>query len=334
MEHTPEQILEIVHAASGLHAFLVLDDTTLGPAAGGIRTRAYPSPADARADAMKLARAMTLKCALAGLAAGGGKCVVIDHPQLDRAGAFAALGDRIEALAGRFRTAGDLGTTGTDLHVLGAHTRYVHEDMGPLAAAVGRGLRRCVEAAAAHAGWRGVRGRTAIVQGAGAIGAAAARELVAAGMDVRVSDLDAGRAAALAAAIGAATVPAFDALETAADLLAPCAVGGVITAEVAQRLPVRALVGAANNLLASPHAAQVLLTRGIVHVPDVVASGGAVVDGIGRTVMGLADRTPLIDALGDTAREVLGEAARTGRTAESVAVDLALARIAAARAPR
>src|SRR6185369_15681763 len=64
MAHTPEQVIEIEHAASGLHAFLVLDDTTLGPAAGGIRTRAYPSPADAQADAARLARAMTIKCAL------------------------------------------------------------------------------------------------------------------------------------------------------------------------------------------------------------------------------------------------------------------------------
>ena len=334
MAHTPEQVIEIEHAASGLHAFLVLDDTTLGPAAGGIRTRAYPSPADAQADAARLARAMTIKCALAGLTAGGGKCVVLDHPRLDRAAAFATLGDRIEALAGRFRTAGDFGTTEDDLRVLAAHTRYVHPDAGSLAAAVARGLRRCVEAAAAHSGWSGVTGRTAVVQGSGAIGAAAVRELIAAGMRVGVSDLDAGRAAAVAAATGAATVPAFDALEADVDLLAPCAIGGVITDQVAKHLRARMLVGAANNLLASPLAAHVLLARGITHVPDVIASAGAVIDGIGRTVMGLADRVPLIDALGDTAREVLAEAARAGRAPESVAVDIACARIAAARALR
>jgi leucine dehydrogenase len=334
MAHTPEQVIEIEDAASGLHAFLVLDDTTLGPAAGGIRTRAYPAPAEARDDAARLARAMTLKCALAGLAAGGGKCVVIDHPRLDRAAAFAVLGDRIEALAGRFRTAGDFGTTEADLQVLASRTRYVHTEAGSLAAAVGRGLRRCVEAAAAHTGGCGLAGRTAVVQGAGAIGAAAVRELIAAGMRVRVSDLDAGRASAVAAATGATTLPAFEALETETELLAPCAIGGVITPDAAQHLRARMLVGAANNLLASPRAAHVLLARGVTHVPDVIASAGAVIDGIGRTVMELADRTPLIDALGNTARDVLAEAKHAHRTPESVAMDLACARIAAVRAAR
>src|SRR5262245_3641929 len=110
MLHSPEETIEIIDSASGLHAILVIDDTTLGPAAGGIRTRAYESAAAARRDAQRLARAMTLKCALAGLAAGGGKCVVLDHPGLDRDRSFAVLGKRIESLEGRFRTAGDLGT--------------------------------------------------------------------------------------------------------------------------------------------------------------------------------------------------------------------------------
>ena len=59
--------------ATGLRAVLVIDDDTLGPAAGGIRTRPYLSADDAVADARRLARAMTLKCAIAGLNAGGGK---------------------------------------------------------------------------------------------------------------------------------------------------------------------------------------------------------------------------------------------------------------------
>jgi glutamate dehydrogenase/leucine dehydrogenase len=159
-------------AASGLEAVLVLDDLTRGPAAGGIRTWRYPSLEHAAADALRLARAMTLKCALAGLDAGGGKAVVLDHPGLDRARAFDVIGERVESLRGLFRTAGDLGTTAADLEVVARRTRYVHLGERDLAAAVARGLLRAVEATVAVLDGReplvGARleGRSVLVQGA------------------------------------------------------------------------------------------------------------------------------------------------------------------------
>jgi leucine dehydrogenase len=164
--------LEWRDAASGLEAILVIDDDTLGPAAGGVRTRSYPSLAEARADAAALARAMTIKCALAGLDAGGGKCVVLDHPGLDRPRAFAELGARIAELGGGFRTAGDLGTTDADLAAMASTCAWVHAG-SDLAGAVARGVVRCIEACAAVRGVP-VAGLAVAIQGCGAIGAAAA----------------------------------------------------------------------------------------------------------------------------------------------------------------
>src|SRR5688572_16570387 len=115
-------------AASGLEAILVIDDVTLGPAAGGVRTRAYRSAGEALAEVAALARAMTIKCALAGLDAGGGKCVVLDHPRLNRPRAFSRLGERIAELGGLFRTAGDLGTTRADLAAMASSCPWVHSD--------------------------------------------------------------------------------------------------------------------------------------------------------------------------------------------------------------
>ncbi|HUS64505.1 MAG TPA: hypothetical protein VMZ28_08180, partial [Kofleriaceae bacterium] len=68
--------------------------------------------------------------------------------------------------------------------------------------------------------------------------------------------------------------------------------------------------------------------RDVLHVPDVVASAGAVVDGIGATVMGLPDRGPLIDRLGAIAGEILDECGRSGAAADAVAAARADARIA------
>ncbi len=308
---------------------IAIDSTVLGPAAGGIRTRAYPTLDAAIADASGLARAMTLKCALAGLDAGGGKAVVMDLPELDRPRAFARLGEIIEGLGGAFRTAGDLGTTAADLAAAASRCHYVHTDERGLADAVGRGLLRCVEACAAVRGVP-VIGLRVAVQGAGMIGAGAARALAVAGARVLIADVDAARAAAVASATGAEVVDPAAVLELDVDLVAPCAIGGAIDAALAGRLRAWAVCGAANGILA-PGAAAILQSRGILHVPDVISSAGAVIEGIGRTVMGLPDRTPLIDRLGDTARAILQESLAGRGTPDEVAERRARARIAAAR---
>jgi leucine dehydrogenase len=294
----------VIDVASGLKAFIVLDSERGGVAVGGVRTRAYADEAAACADAEALARAMSEKCVLAGLPTGGGKCVVMDHPGLDRPAAFAALGRAVEALGGRFRTAGDLGTTAADLAVMARHTSYVHDEPG-LAEAVARGHLACMRALGE------VAGLTVAVQGAGAIGAAVARELVRAGATVLVADVDPDRAALIA---GATAVDPADILLREVEIIAPCAAGGVIDLELVARLGCDAICGAANNILVDDAVAEALLARRIKVVPDVVASAGAVIEGIGRSVMGLADRGPMIDALGDTARAILEEAERTGES--------------------
>jgi leucine dehydrogenase len=313
---------------SGLVAVLVIDDLTLGPGAGGVRTRAYPDLAAALAEAAALARAMTRKCALAGLAAGGAKAVVLDHPGLDRPRAFARLGEFVAELGGVFRTAGDLGTTAADLAAMAATCPFVHTDERGLAEAVARGLLRCVEACARARG-REVAGLRVAVQGCGSIGGAAARALAAAGAGLVVADVDAARAGALAAELGAAVASPGAVLTAEVDVVAPCAVGGVITSAVAAELRAWAVCGAANNILADEAAARTLARRGVLHVPDEVASAGAVIEGIGRSVMGLADRGPLIDALGATAAALLAESARTGELPGALAERRARARLAA-----
>jgi leucine dehydrogenase len=318
---------------SGLRAVLVIDSVSLGPAAGGIRTWRYPNVEAAVRDAARLARAMTIKCSISGLDAGGGKAVVLDHDGLDRERAFARMGAFVDELDGLFRTAGDLGTTSADLEVMARHCRFVHTEEGNLAAAVARGALRCIEACA-EARARTLASLRVAVQGCGAIGAALARVLRSGGAEVLVADVDRARAHSLAEEIGARVVGADEILIAEADVVAPCAIGGVLTPEVVRNLRAWAVCGAANNILAEPGVARLLLERDVLHVPDVVASAGAVVDGIGRTVMNLADRTPLIDALGTTARDLLAASAETGRTPHDLALERALERVERAESPR
>lgn len=65
-------------SSSGLQAIIAIHNTTLGPALGGCRYWAYTSKEEAIRDAIKLAKGMTYKNAMAGLPYGGGKAVVWD----------------------------------------------------------------------------------------------------------------------------------------------------------------------------------------------------------------------------------------------------------------
>ena len=328
-EWPPHRIVELDDPASGLRAVIVLDSVALGPAAGGVRTWRYARWEDAVTDARRLARAMTVKCALAGLDAGGGKAVVWDHGRWDRAAGFERLGQAVEELGGAFRTAGDLGTTDEDLARMARHTGFVHRDGGALAGAVARGLLACAAACLARRGRAFDDGLRVAVQGAGAIGAAAARALAARGASLVIADLHAGRAAALAAELGAETAAPERILAAEVDLVAPCAAGGVLDEAAVRALRAWAVVGGANNQLADRRAARLLCERGLLHVPDALASAGAVIQGIGRSVMGLADPGPLIDRLGLAAGEILEESAARRVPADEIALERARGRLAA-----
>lgn len=312
--------------ASGLRSVTAIDSVIDGMAAGGIRTRSYESARAAIADACSLARAMSAKCALANLPVGGCKTVVWAHDGMQRADAFESLGKRLAELGGLVRTAGDLGTSSADLEAVARHHAHVHLDERGLADSVGRGVLRCVEACAQRRG-KTVSQLVVAIQGCGAIGAAVARALAEAGATLVVSDIDPERAARLASALGARRVAPDAILVQDVDVVSPNAIGGVVDEHVASELRAWAVVGAANNVLSDRSVARLLAERGVAFVPDVIASAGAVVDGIGASVLGLTDRTPLIDALGDTARQVLDRAEASGRTTVEAAEELAQERL-------
>ena len=315
-------------ATSGLRAVLCLDDLRLGPAAGGIRTRTYPSDLDAVRDARRLARAMTYKCALAGLRAGGAKTVVLDHPGLKREAAFAVLGQRIEELGGLYLAAGDLGTGPTELAAVAAHTSHVRTDEGPLAEAVARGLVRCVRACAEQRGAE-LEGLRVAIQGSGAIGAAAARALAAEGARLQLTDLHVGRARELAEELGGTVVDPAAILQAECDVLMPCAVGDVLGEAEVRALHAWAVVPGANNAVRDEAAAATLVRREVLHVPDVIASAGAVIEGVTSAIMG-SPAVPHFDRLEATAREVLERSLAERRPADAIARELAEARLAAA----
>src|SRR5579862_6887236 len=176
--------------ATGLRAIVAIHDTRLGPALGGCRFLPYPREEDALVDALRLARGMTYKAALADLPHGGGKSVLIrpETAHFDRAALFIAFGRFVEDLGGHYITAEDSGTGLEDMEIIRSVTKHVtgvsqarggSGDPSPFTAlGVRRGIEACVKLRLGHASLEGIH---VAVQGVGHVGYHLCRELAAAG---------------------------------------------------------------------------------------------------------------------------------------------------------
>ena len=332
-ELAPAEFHVIDRPDLALTAFIALDDLRLGPACGGIRWRAYDAPADGVRDVLRLARAMTYKNALAELGFGGGKAVVLRHPAMDPRRAFAALGDVIETIGGRYVTACDYGTTLGQLALVGARTRHVLvEDVpGALDRATATGV-----LAAMRAAWRRAAGTVelggvrVVVQGVGDVGLELVRLLVDEGAEVAFTEIDEERAEMCCVELGAARVASDELFDLPFDVFAPCAVGEVITEEIARSCRVKAIAGAANNQLATPAAGRVLHERGIWYAPDFAANAGAVISGFETGAGRGAGALAVVERIEARTEHIFELAAARGLTPEDAAYALARARLDAA----
>ena len=326
--HDHEQVISFQNNATGLRGFLAIHDTTLGPALGGVRIWPYASDADALADALRLSRAMTYKASLAELPCGGGKTTLMLHPGLKRAEAFEALGRMVESLNGRYFTARDVGITDDDLTAIARATRYVAKEPSPelgdvcehTAIGVWHGLRACLEIA-------GLKRARVAIQGVGGVGMLLAQLLHREGMELVVADVNAARAAQAGREFGAKVVAPEEILTTPCDVLAPCALGGVITAQNAASIRARIVCGSANNILASPEAGDALVARGILYAPDYLVNAGGLIRGAEYYLLGRLDSNPSLERIYERMLRIARLADERGISTARIADELAQARL-------
>lgn len=332
-----ERVVWAADDASGLQAIVAVHSTVLGPAVGGCRFYSYPDQATAVIDCLRLAEGMTLKSTAAGLDIGGGKAVIIGDPATQKTPqlltAFATVLNRLD---GMYYTAEDVGTTTADMNLLRELTPYAlgidreRGGSGDPSPYTSRGV-----VSAMRAAWKatstsgGLRGARVVVQGTGKVGAGVARLCAAAGAEVTISDIDAERAATLAAELGCRVVGPDDALSTECDILAPCAMGGVLTPLSVPLLRCKLVCGAANNMLSSPDAAQLLHARGIDYVPDFIANAGGII-AVADEMHGFDPERTMARAegIGAIVATVIVEANRSGESALRVAERMAAKRLA------
>ena len=107
-----EKVIQCHDTHSGLSAIISIHTTTPGPALGGMRMWPYDTLHDALLDANRLAQGMTYKSAVAATGFGGGKAVILGHPQRDKsARLLRAMGRFVQRLGGQYITGEDVGTT-------------------------------------------------------------------------------------------------------------------------------------------------------------------------------------------------------------------------------
>jgi glutamate dehydrogenase/leucine dehydrogenase len=332
-----EQLVVRRGERSGVPIIVAIHSTRFGSAVGGCRMRPYERWQDGSADALRLAEAMSLKGALAGVRRGGGKGVIALPPETPvtdelRRSALHDFGDLVASLGGRYAAGPDVGTSSADMVAIRERTEHVfglpadHGGAGDSSGPTARGVHAALRALGRRRwGTPSLAGRTITIVGLGGVGAALARRLAQEGALLQVTDV-AEQRRALADELGARWLPPAEALTHPTELLAPCALGGVLSAEIVDALRCEAIAGAANNQLAEPAVAELLAARGIVWAPDFVVSAGGLVDGIARDAEGVGEREAgeRVDAIEQTLARVLDDAERDGVT--PLAAALALAR--------
>ncbi len=332
-----EQLVLCHDESSGYRGIIAIHDTTLGPALGGTRFWNYASDEDAITDALRLARGMTYKNAVAGLNLGGGKSVIIgDNRVTNREMLFRAHGRFVDSLGGRYVTAEDVGTNTIDMDFVHMETNYcaglqgASGDPSPVTA---RGVFRAMQGTSKFRwGTDDLSGRTVAIQGCGNVGFNLARELAAVGAKLIVADIDDERVKRVASETGARAVSVDEILDQPADILAPCALGGGLNDDTIPRLRVELVVGAANNQLLEDRHGDMLEARGITYAPDYVVNAGGVIN-VYSELAGW-DRTRSLRKADEIYQTILGvfDIARADGVTPHVAADrLAERRIQAVR---
>jgi leucine dehydrogenase len=279
--------------ATGLKAIVAIHDSRLGPALGGCRFIEYDSDEDAVVDALRLARGMTYKAALAGLAHGGGKSVIIrPKGRFDRVALFRAFGEFLEDLRGHYITAEDSGTGLEDMEVIRSVTRNVtgvdpaHGGSGDPSPFTALGVRRGIEAFVKFKlGKESLKGIHVAVQGVGHVGYHLCKELYAAGATLSVADVDALKVERAQREFNAKPVALENIFDEQCEVFAPCALGSALNDKTIPRLKASIVAGAANNQLAEPRNGDDLHARGILYAPDYAINAGGLVN-VAQEVLG------------------------------------------------
>jgi len=346
----PLKVIHVHEPTVGLRAVLVVDNVATGPSIGGVRM----APDVSTEECFRLARAMTLKNAAAGLPHGGGKAVLYGDPKMPRERKQLLIRALAKALRNEetYIFAPDMGTDEECM-------AWVRDEIARVVAlpreiggipldeigATGFGLSQVAEVALEHCDFE-LRDARVVVQGFGAVGKHAARFLVEKGaVLVGAADstgsihnpqgLDVARLTEIKDAGGSvgdyADAQKLDrdaVVDIECDIWIPAARPDVIDEHNVERLRARLVIEGAN--IPITHAAErILAGKGVLCVPDFIANAGGVICAA-MEYHGASESAALAsieEKLRRNTHQTLEQASRRKVLPRQAAVDLALERV-------
>lgn len=337
-----ETVVAFCDPKARLKGFIAVHSTTLGPGFGGCRMWPYADEASAIRDALRLSRGMSYKNAMADLKYGGGKAVIMADPRSDKTPElFHAFGRVVERLGGSYMTAEDVGITVDDMRLVAEVTEHVGGipkedgyrggDPSPLTA---HGVFAGIKATMLEAfGSDDLQGRVVAVQGVGHVGYNLCRLLHEAGAQLKVSDISQSNLSKAKDEFGAEVVEPDGFFTMEADVIAPCALGGVLNKKSIPAIRAKVIAGAANNQLATDADGDRLQDRGILYAPDYVINAGGIISVTAERDEAATRESVLsqIDEIGARLTKIYAHSKASGRPPHEVADELAREVIRSAR---
>lgn len=296
----PEKIMLLRQPRVGLEAIVVVDNVACGPAIGGVRM-AQDLTID---EVYRLARAMTLKSAAAGLPHGGAKSGIIKDPACNR--------EQKEILMRTFaRMIRELTEyiPGPDMGTNEECMAWVQDEIGraiglpsvlggiPLdeIGATGYGVAVAAEVAAPEAGIS-LKGSQFAVQGFGAVGRHAANFLVKrgailvavsdsrgaiqnrSGLDIDALIMHKKEGSAVHTFPGGQAIDRDELVGIQCDIWIPAAQADALTENNIDQLKAKLVIHGA-NISATETAEKIMHKNGILNIPDFIANAGGVICG-------------------------------------------------------
>jgi glutamate dehydrogenase (NAD(P)+) len=346
----PFKVIHVQEPSVGLKAILVVDNIAMGPSVGGVRMATDVTTEEC----IRLARAMTLKNAAAGLAHGGGKAVLFGDPKMPSASKEKLIRALAQALRNEetYIFAPDMGTNEECM-------AWIRDEIGRVVGlprelggipldeigATGWGLSHAVDVALEHCDFE-LQGARLVIQGFGAVGQHAARFLTdkgailvavadSAGAIHRDDGLDIDKLLELKQQGLSVTEYADgkimdrdDVIDVPCEIWIPAARPDVIDEGNVHRLNTRLVVQGAN--IPFTHAAEKSLhEKGILCIPDFIANAGGVI--CAAMEYKGASESAVLQAIEEKLRRntslVLSNVQQNNVTPREAAMELALERI-------